>query len=78
MRLTVYWRKDRIEFYDIWKFRVGNCSFSCSRLSSHKKKRPKRIFIREAVYRGRSEFTFNKDGEFEVEDDKEVWKKLRK
>jgi hypothetical protein len=75
MDVTVYWKRVRLVPQDIWKFRVGNHLFSCSTLSIHKKRRPKRIFIGLAEYY-KIRPTFYKDGEFMM-NDKLVWRKLK-
>ena len=72
MNVTVYWKRATS---NIWKFRVGNHLFSCSTLSTHKKRRPERIFIEFAEYYNIKP-TFYKDGEFTM-NDKLVWEKLK-
>jgi len=69
--VLVYWRKDEIVSrtrYEVWQFWSGGFNFSCSLSSIHKRRRPKRVFLRFAHFRPLNNYKHQDMGEFVVEE----------
>jgi len=79
MLTEVRWRKDKIDDHEVWTFWGCNKCFRCVCFSIHKKRSPRRIFLRFAKYRPllrlrNYEFIKNGSSSFLVEE-KFIYKK---
>jgi len=78
MLMEIKWKKDKVKVgvhHEHWEFWSCGKYFSCICLSIHKKRSPRRVFLRFAKYRPLRNFEFIENGSSFLVEERFIYKK---